>query len=104
MLSFQESNEPIFEPIIKRLELEGTRLRKLGPDYLAYALLDCIVDHYYSTLDALEGTIDIIEREIMYNPQNHHLQQIHSLRSDLGIFKKSIWSLRDGLNSLIRDD
>lgn len=104
VLSFQESNEPIFEPIIKRLELEGTRLRKLGPDYLAYALLDCIVDHYYSTLDALEGTIDIIEREIMYNPQNHHLQQIHSLRSDLGIFKKSIWSLRDGLNSLIRDD
>ncbi|MDD2195926.1 MAG: magnesium/cobalt transporter CorA [Bacteroidales bacterium] len=104
VLSFQESNEPIFEPIIKRLELEGTRLRKLGPDYLAYALLDCIVDHYYSTLDALEGTIDIIESEIMYNPQNHHLQQIHSLRSDLVIFKKSIWSLRDGLNSLIRDD
>lgn len=104
VLSFQESNEPIFEPIIKRLEKDETRLRKFGPDYLAYALLDCVVDHYYSTLDAIEEAIDVIENELMYKPQKRHLQQIHSLRSDLSIFRKSIWSLRDGLNSLIRDD
>jgi magnesium transporter len=104
VLSFQESNEPIFDPIIKRLEIEGTRLRKLGPDYLAYTLIDCIVDHYYSTTDALDESIDVIENELINNQQKHHLQQIHSLRSDLGIFRKSIWSLRDGLNSLIRDD
>lgn len=104
VLSFQESDEPIFEPIIKRLEKDETRLRKFEPDYLTYALIDCIVDHYYSTLDALEEAIDMIENELLYNPQKHHLQQIHSLRSDLSKFRKSIWSLRDGLSSLIRDD
>lgn len=104
VLSFQESDEPVFLPIIKRLELENTRLRKLGADYLAYALTDTIVDHYYSALDLIGESIETIEEEIITNPKEIHLQKIHALRRDLIFFRKSVWSLRDGLNSLIRDD
>lgn len=104
VLTFQESDAPIFSPITKRLEMEGTRLRRLGPDYLAYALIDCIVDHYYSSLDNMDESIERIEEEVITNPQKHHLQQIHSLRSELMAFRKWVWSLRDGLNSLLRDE
>lgn len=104
VLSFQESDEPIFEPVIKRLEQPGTRIRKFGTDYLAYALVDTIVDYYFNVLDLINDTLEDIEDRIISNPQKIHLQQIHSLRSDLLIFKKSVWSLRDGLNTIIRDD
>jgi len=104
VLSFQESDEPVFHPVIKRLELENTRLRKLGADYLAYALTDTIVDHYYSALDLVGESIEMIEDEIITNPKEIHLQKIHALRRDLIFFRKSVWSLRDGINSLIRDD
>ncbi|PKD44872.1 magnesium/cobalt transporter CorA [Rhodohalobacter barkolensis] len=104
VLSFQESDEPIFDPILKRLELTTTRLRKFGPDYLAYALADNIVDHYFYALDVINENIEKIEEEILDDPREEQLQKIHALRRDLIFFRKSVWSLRDGINSLIRDD
>lgn len=104
VLSFQESDDPIFDPILKRLEMTGTRLRRFGPDYLAYALVDTIVDHYFHALDVIGESIEEIEEDIIDNPKESHLQEIHSLRRDLIFFRKSVWSLRDGINSLIRDD
>lgn len=104
VLSFQESDDPVFEPILKRLNTPTTRLRKLGPDYLAYALVDTIVDHYFQALDVISETIEDVEEAIVRKPEQHHLQQIHSLRGDLILFRKSVWSLRDGINTLIRDD
>jgi magnesium transporter len=104
VLSFQESNEPIFEPILKRLELTTTKLRKLGPDYLAYALADNIVDHYFHALDEIGESIEKVEELVLENPKPEYLHKIHGLRRDLIFFRKSVWSLRDGINSLIRDD
>jgi len=104
VITFQESDSPIFDPIIKRLGVDNTRLRKLGPDYLTYALTDCIVDHYYSLLYTIDEIIEKTEEAVIANPQKYHLQQIHSLRSDLMAFRKSIKPLRDGLSSLIRDE
>jgi magnesium transporter len=104
VLSFQESDDPIFEPVLKRLELTTTRLRKFGPDYLAYALADNIVDHYFYSLDVINENIERIEEEILIEPKEEQLQKIHALRRDLIYFRKSVWSLRDGINSLIRDD
>jgi len=104
VLSFQESDEPVFEPVIRRLELSTTRLRKLGPDYLAYALMDTIVDHYFHALDEIGEHIERVEELILDDPKQEHLHKIHALRRDLIYFRKSVWSLRDGINSLIRDD
>ncbi len=104
VLSFQESDTSVFEPVIRRLVVQNTRLRKLGADYLAYALIDNIVDHYFSALDLMEASIEDTEERIVNNPQSVHLQNIHTLRRDLIYFRKSVWSLRDGINSLIRDD
>lgn len=104
VLSFQESDDPIFEPVIRRLEMQTTRLRRLGVDYLAYALLDNVVDHYFTALDLVGETIETIEERIIENTKSVHLQSIHALRRDLIFFRKSVWSLRDGINTLLRDD
>lgn len=104
VLSFQESDEPIFDPILKRLEQKSTRLRRYGPDYLAYALMDTVVDYYFHALDLLGESIEKVEERIIDEPGDEHLQVIHSLRRDMIYLRKSVWSLRDGVNSLIRDD
>lgn len=104
VLSFQETDKPIFDPVIKRLTPEGTRLRKSASDYLAYALVDTVVDHYFHALDLIGDQIENLEGEIIANPNEEALQRIHHIRRDLIQFRKSVWSLRDALNSLIRDD
>ncbi|MDR2911495.1 MAG: magnesium/cobalt transporter CorA [Bacteroidales bacterium] len=104
VLSFQESDSPIFAPIIKRLELGNTNIRNQGVDYLAYTLIDCVVDHYFISLDVFGEAIESAEEQILNNPQSVHLQNIHALRSNLILFRKSVWSLRDGINTLVRDE
>jgi magnesium transporter len=104
VLSFQESAEPVFDPVIRRLEVATTRLRSHGPDYLAYALTDTIVDHYFQALDAINEDLEQLEEQVVANPGEHFLERIHAKRRDLIVFRKSVWSLRDGLNSLLRDE
>ncbi len=104
LLSFQESDTPIFAPIIKRLEPANTNLRTKGVDYLAYALIDCIVDHYFISLDVFGEAIESAEDQILNSPQSVQLQNIHTLRSNLILFRKSVWSLRDSINTLLRDE
>lgn len=104
VLSFQESDNPVFDPILKRLQLQTTRLRRLGSDYLAYALADAIVDHYFQSLDLIGESLEDLEELIISGPEERQLQKIHAMRRDLIYFRKSVWSLRDGINSLLRDD
>lgn len=104
VLSFQETDEPVFDPVLKRLELSTTRLRKHGTDFLAYALIDTIIDHFFHALDEIGEHIEKVEELILEEPRKEHLHKIHALRRDLIFFRKSVWSLRDGINSLIRDD
>lgn len=104
ILSFQESLHPVFEPVIRRLALENTRMRTLEVDYLAYALMDNIVDHYFLALDMVGDTIEDLEEAVIERPKSDLLSSIHSMRRDLIFFRKSVWSLRDGINNLIRDE
>lgn len=104
VLSFQESDFPIFIPVIKRLEIDNTNIRNQRVDYLAYALIDCVVDYYFISLDIFGDAIESIEEQIINSPQSIHLQNIHALRSNLIFFRKSVLSLRDGINTLIRDE
>lgn len=104
ILSFQESDDPLFNPVIRRLLVANTRLRRHSIDFLTYALLDNLVDHYFTALDFINETIETMEERVIENPTPIDLQNIHALRRDLIFFRKSVWSLRDGMNSLIRDD
>ncbi|MEQ9266037.1 MAG: magnesium/cobalt transporter CorA [Balneolaceae bacterium] len=104
IFSFQESERKIFPPIKERLSVPNTRMRKGGPDYMAYALIDIITDYYFAVLDSLNNEIVEIEDIIWEKVDENSLTGIHKVRQKLIRFRKSIWPLRDNLNSLLRDD
>lgn len=104
VLSFQETDQDYFKPILDRLQLAESRLRKLGPDYLTYALIDCIVDHYFSALDVLADEMENLEDKLLIDPDDNILHNVHRLRRETIFFRKSVWPLRDAMNSAIRDE
>lgn len=104
VLSFQETDRPIFQPVIDRLNIPNTRIRTHGPDYLAYTLIDNMTDYYFSLLDGLGEQMEAVEDELMGEPNEGTFQKIHDLRKDIISSRKAIWPTRDMLNSLIRDE
>jgi magnesium transporter len=80
------------------------RLRKLGADYLLYALLDTIIDSHFPMLEAFDDQLEALEDEIIARPARDISGRIHQLKSDLLAQKKSLWPLKDVLTVLLRDD
>ncbi|MDR8390538.1 magnesium/cobalt transporter CorA [Aliifodinibius sp. S!AR15-10] len=104
VLSFQETDREFFQPILDRLKFGNVRIRKNGVDYLMYALIDAIVDHYFSVLEQIGDRIEQLEEQLLDDPDQEVLHDIHALRRDLIFFRKSVWPLRDVLNATIRDE
>jgi magnesium transporter len=95
VLTFQEREGDDFNPVRKRID-EGRRLfRKLGPDYLVYALLDAIVDNYFFIVEHFSEEIDKAEEELLDRPTLTTLKKIQDLKRALFLVRKTIWSMRD---------
>jgi magnesium transporter len=104
VISFQELPSDIFDPIRDRIRSGKGRIRKMGPDYLAYALIDSIVDSYFPMLEKLGDKIESIEEELISEPVPETLQTIHNLKRDLIFLRKSVWPLREVVNGLQREE
>ena len=79
-------------------------MRKLGSDYLAYTLLDAVIDNYFSILEKLGEKIEGMEEELVTNPRPETLQLIHLLKRDTIFLRKSVWPLREVASSLERGE
>ena len=104
VISFQEIEGDLFDPIRKRIRSPGSRLRKTGADYLAYAMLDIIVDNYFVTLDKIGEKIEDIEEVILENPAQETVQGIHSLKRDIIFMRRSLWPLREVTDFLLKEE
>jgi magnesium transporter len=104
LLTFQEDTEDVFDPVRERLRKGGSRIRNAGADYLAYALIDAVVDSYFHLLEILGEDIEEIEDRLVANPTKEDLQKVHQLRRDLILLRKSVWPLRELLNLLQRNE
>ena len=104
IISFQEREGDIFNPIRERIRNSKGRVRKMGSDYLAYALLDAIVDHYFVVLEKLGETIESLEEELVTNPTPETLHTIHKLKSNMIFLRKSVWPLREVIAALERGE
>jgi len=102
VISFQEKESGVFDPVRDRIRKDKGRLRKLGPDYLAYALIDGIVDGYFGFLEKLSEEIELLEDELVTDPKREILQKIHSLKREMIYIRKSVWPLREVVNGLER--
>jgi len=102
VISFQESEGDVFDPIRERIRAEKGRIRKMGADYLAYALMDAIVDNYFTILEKLGEGIEDMEEELVVNPTPETLQAMHHLKREIIFLRKSVWPLREVINRLER--
>ncbi len=104
VLSFQENDTALFKPIRERIRAGKGRLRKSGADYLAYALIDTIVDNYFAILEQLGERIELLEESLVKNPSTQTLQAIQRLKREMIYLRKSVWPLRETISALERTE
>lgn len=104
VVTIQERPGDPFEPVRERLRQARGRIRESGADYLAYALLDAIVDHYFPLLEEVGDRIEALEEEITAAPSDDHLPRVQALRRALITFRRATWPLRDAVQSLARGE
>jgi len=102
VLSFQETKDDVFEPIRERLEKYVGKIRERRGDYLAYALVDAIIDYYYVVMEKIGIQTEEIEEDLMQNPTPNTLQIIHTLKQEMIILRKSIWPTREVIDRFDR--
>jgi magnesium transporter len=104
LISFQEVEGDVFDPVRKRLEAKQSRFRTLGTPYLLYALIDTITDHIFPLLEAYGMVLDDLEEEIIAKPTPSSQQRLFSIKRDLSMLRRAIWPMREVIDHLIRDD
>jgi magnesium transporter len=104
LLTFQERSTGAFEPIRERLRASKAQMRGLGVDYLAYALIDSVVDRYFSVLEDVSEASENLEEQILMRPTNSDLHSIHQLKHVSSELRRAVWPLREVLNVLIRNE
>jgi magnesium transporter len=104
VISFQEKIGDVFEQIRDRIRNTKGRIRKMGPDYLMYALLDSIVDSYFSILEKLGEKIEGSEETLVHDPSDEILHQIHALKRELIGLRRSVWPLRELVGGIERSE
>lgn len=105
VISFQEGIEgDVFSPVRERLRGGKGRIRGMGADYLAYSLIDAIVDNYFSILEGIGERIEDIEEEVVTNPQKGTVHSIHELKREMIFLRKAVWPLREVISTLQRGD
>jgi magnesium transporter len=100
VITFQEREGDVFNTVRERIK-KG-RLGKMGADYLAYALVDAIVDHYFIILEEFGEEIEDTETELATNPTRETLQTIRTMKKEMVFLRKSVWPLRELVSSLER--
>lgn len=103
VLSFQERAGDCLDPVRKRIRKPGSRLRESKSDFLAYALIDAIIDAYFPVLERYGERIEHLETQLFDRATRETITLIHQLRSELYMLRKAIWPHREAMNALMRD-
>lgn len=103
VLSLQERRGDCFEPVRERIRTSHGRIRSAGPDYLGYALLDAIVDHYFPVLEAYGDRLEEIEERLLERPTRGLMARIHQVKRELTGLRRTVWPMREAVAALARD-
>jgi magnesium transporter len=105
VISFQEVlGGDAFDMIRTRIRQGKGRIRKMGADYLAYALLDAVVDCYFNILEKIGDRIELLEEEVVDNPTRQTLEQIHHMKREMIFLRKAVWPMRELISNLERSE
>ena len=104
VLSVQEKQGDVFDEVRQRIRTAKGRIRKSGTDYLAYALTDAIVDHYFIIMEKIEDRVELLEEKLLSQPAPENLKTLHQLKREMIFLRKSIWPLREVLRNMHQED
>lgn len=105
VISFQEpEGGDAFDIIRTRLRQSKGRIRKYGADYLAYALMDAVVDCYFHTIEKIGDIVEGVEEDIIANHTKKSLIQLHELKREMIYLRKQVWPLRDMISNMVRSE
>jgi magnesium transporter len=104
LISFQEVPGDVMAPVRERIEKGKGRIRKAGCGYLAYALIDSVVDHYFLVLEAFGEKIEALEAELLSDPTPNSLQHLYAMKRDVIFFRKQVWPIREMLNRIVKEE
>jgi magnesium transporter len=104
VVTFQERAGDCFDPVRERLRQSKGRIRALGADYLAYALLDALIDSYFPLLERYGEALDAMEQEVVEAPDADHIARIHGLKRDMLEMRRALWPMREVMSQLLRED
>ena len=104
LVSFQEDASDVFVAVRTRLRAGTGRLRKSGPDYLAYALIDAIVDNYFAILEQVGEEVEEAEDEVATRSGEETLHEIYRLKREMIALRRAVWPLREVLGALQRGE
>ncbi len=101
LLTFQDHYYGFFAPVRERIRAGNPRIRNAGPDYLAYALIDVMVDHYFPHLEAASEVLDDLEEQVYGDAESDLIENLHYVRRDLVVMRRVGWPMREALRSLV---
>ena len=104
VISFQERQGDVFDPVRERIRAGKGRVRSAGADYLCYVLIDAVVDHYFVVCEKLSERIEILQEELVQDPAPEKLQELQRLKRDVLAARKSLWPMREVVAALTRGD
>ncbi|HEX8515390.1 MAG TPA: magnesium/cobalt transporter CorA [Bacteroidia bacterium] len=105
VISFQEPHGgDAFDLIRNRLRQGKGRIRKMGADYLAYALIDAVVDCYFTILEKIGDRIEELEDELVEEPSKRTMQKMHSMKREMIFVRKAVWPMRELINNFMRSE
>jgi magnesium transporter len=104
VISFQEREGDIFNHVRERIRTGKGRIRKMKADYLAYVLLDAVVDSYFFILERTGEQIEDLEEKVVSHPRPETLQDIHKLKRMMIFLRRSVWPLREVISILERGE
>jgi magnesium transporter len=104
LISFQEAEGDVFHSVRERIRKGKARIRTGGSGYLAYALVDAVVDHYFTVLEAVGGEIESLEGKLIDDPDTSALETIHNLKREMIFFRKQAWPMREMINNLEKSE
>ncbi len=105
VISFQEAHGgDAFDMIRNRIRSGKGRIRKMGADYLAYALLDAVVDCYFNILEKIGDKIELLEDDLITEPTKETMQKLHFMKREMIFVRKAVWPMRELINNFERSE
>ncbi len=104
VISFQEQEGDVFDAVRGRIQSARGRIRTMKADYLAYALMDAVVDHYFTVIERIGDRIDELEAQVLADAGPDVMHEVHRLKRDMLTLRRAVWPLREEVAMLEKSD